>query len=310
MNQGQQGIFSDLVDAIDQYEVRLSSFANGALVIPPGAANHRVDAEMTFVADAKLWSIAPHTHLRGKSFEYTLQYPDGRKEVILSVPRYDFEWQTEYEYTQPLRVPKGSRIVSSAWYDNTASNRFNPNPDIDVTSAITELKIGEALVSLLLPDGSPSPVDSWQPGAFAMAPFAPRAVHELTHPRHGRGAEDQIDVGRALLHGGLLELGHAAHDAQHEPGLARLERAQLAELGEDLVLGLLADGAGVDEDQIGVGFHVGELVAMLAQQGERLLQILTLVAAQRVQLMPAPDEQPHTKRERDQGDQRCVMRDA
>jgi hypothetical protein len=113
-------------------EIRLSSFANGSFVIPPGAGNHRIDAEVTFVADAKLWSIAPHTHLRGKSFEYALEYPDGRKEVILSVPRYDFEWQTEYEYTQPLRVPKGTKLLATAHYDNSEANRSNPDPKAEV----------------------------------------------------------------------------------------------------------------------------------------------------------------------------------
>jgi hypothetical protein len=113
-------------------EIRLSSFANGSFVIPPGAPNHRIDAELTFVADVKLWSIAPHTHLRGKSFEYALEYPDGRKEVILSVPRYDFEWQTEYEYTQPLRVPKGTKLLATAHYDNSEANRNNPDPKAEV----------------------------------------------------------------------------------------------------------------------------------------------------------------------------------
>lgn len=88
-------------------EIRLSGLANGTFVIPPGAGNHRVDAELTFVADVKLWTLTPHTHLRGKSFEYALAYPDGRRDVILSVPRYDFAWQTEYEFAEPLRIPRG-----------------------------------------------------------------------------------------------------------------------------------------------------------------------------------------------------------
>jgi hypothetical protein len=66
-------------------EIRLAHFANGELLIPPGAPSHRVDSERSFVEDAKLWSIAPHAHLRGKSFEYRLAYPDGREEIVLSL---------------------------------------------------------------------------------------------------------------------------------------------------------------------------------------------------------------------------------
>jgi hypothetical protein len=113
-------------------EIRLVHFGNGGMVIPPGAANHRVDAEVSFVVDSKLWSIAPHTHLRGKSFAYELEYPDGRREPILSVPEYDFEWQTEYQLAEPLRVPKGSRLLATAHYDNSRQNRNNPDPAAEV----------------------------------------------------------------------------------------------------------------------------------------------------------------------------------
>ena len=113
-----------------------------------------------------------------------------------------------------------------------------------------------------------------------MAPFGARALDELGHARDGRGAEDEIDVGRALLHGRLLQLRHAAHDPHEQPGLARLQRPQLAELGEHLVLGLLADRTGVDEDEIGVRLAVGELVAMLAKQaGDPLGVVLVHLTA-------------------------------
>lgn len=113
-------------------EIRLSSFANSAFVIPAGAASHRVEAELTFEANAKLWAITPHTHLRGKSFEYALAYPDGRRETILSVPKYDFAWQTEYEFAEPLRIPQGTRLIAAAHFDNSRANRSNPDPGVDV----------------------------------------------------------------------------------------------------------------------------------------------------------------------------------
>jgi hypothetical protein len=114
-------------------EVRVSHFMNGTLTLPAGAPDVRVDADLSFVADATVWGIFPHTHVRGKKWEYVLELPDGTKKTVLSVPRYDFNWQTYYMFTEPLQVPKGSRLVSSAWYDNSAANKSNPDPKVDVT---------------------------------------------------------------------------------------------------------------------------------------------------------------------------------
>jgi hypothetical protein len=74
----------------------------------------------------------PHMHLRGKDFKYTVVYPDGRDEVILNVPRYDFNWQLSYEFTQPLTLPAGSRIDCVAHFDNSANNKYNPDPTQEV----------------------------------------------------------------------------------------------------------------------------------------------------------------------------------
>jgi len=115
-----------------QTEVRFASLVNGGLHIPPGAADQRVDAEMTVTQDITLWSMIPHTHVRGKKWIYDVTYPDGRKETLLSVPKYDFNWQTDYVFKQPLRLPKGSKLHATAWYDNSAANKSNPDPSKDV----------------------------------------------------------------------------------------------------------------------------------------------------------------------------------
>jgi hypothetical protein len=115
-----------------QTEVRFASLVNGSLHIPPGAADQRVDAEMTVGQDITLWSMIPHTHVRGKKWIYDVTYPDGRNETVLSVPKYDFNWQTDYVYKQPLRLPKGSKLHATAWYDNSAANKANPDPSKDV----------------------------------------------------------------------------------------------------------------------------------------------------------------------------------
>jgi hypothetical protein len=109
-------------------EMRASYFINARLEIPPGANDHRVDAQVTFPTAVRIYGILPHTHLRGKRWEYRLVTPDGKSESILSVPRYDFNWQTYYMFREPLAVPAGSRMESSVWYDNSAGNPSNPDP--------------------------------------------------------------------------------------------------------------------------------------------------------------------------------------
>jgi hypothetical protein len=108
-------------------EVYATAMMNPRFMIPAGAGNHPVEAKMEFVEDVTIYSLAPHTHLRGKAWEYTLTYPDGRSEIILSVPKYDFNWQTDYIFATPLRVPKGSILKSVAHYDNSKENKANPD---------------------------------------------------------------------------------------------------------------------------------------------------------------------------------------
>jgi hypothetical protein len=109
-----------------------TALVNGGLHIPPGAANHKIDAEATVNRDVLLWSMTPHTHVRGKRWAYEVIYPDGRRETILSVPNYDFEWQHEYVFKEPLKLPKGTKIHATAWYDNSRANKSNPDPTKDV----------------------------------------------------------------------------------------------------------------------------------------------------------------------------------
>jgi len=113
-------------------EMRFANLSNGSFVIPAGASDHVVNAEMTVTADMTLYRLLPHTHLRGKSWEYTAVYPDGRSEILLSVPRYDFNWQTDYVFSQPVKLPKGTKIRAVAHYDNSVANKSNPDPKVDV----------------------------------------------------------------------------------------------------------------------------------------------------------------------------------
>jgi hypothetical protein len=109
-----------------------ATLINGSLAIPPRAADHLVENTMTVNRDILLYSLVPHTHVRGKRWHYEATYPDGRKEVILSVPNYDFNWQHEYVFAQPLRMPAGTKIHARAWYDNSPANKSNPDPTKEV----------------------------------------------------------------------------------------------------------------------------------------------------------------------------------
>ena len=96
--------------------------------VPPGDPSHAVESSFTFEQDAHLLSLMPHMHLRGKDFTYEVEYPDHRKETLLSVPAFDFGWQTYYTLAQPLALPKGSTIHCLAHFDNSAQNPYNPDP--------------------------------------------------------------------------------------------------------------------------------------------------------------------------------------
>jgi peroxiredoxin len=109
-------------------EVKTRAIAQTLLMIPAGAGNHKVTASATFKKETLVLSLFPHMHLRGKSFEFQAVYPDGKREVLLSVPRYDFGWQSNYFLDKPLRLPAGSKIECTAFFDNSKDNPNNPDP--------------------------------------------------------------------------------------------------------------------------------------------------------------------------------------
>ena len=99
--------------------------------IPAGHSNYETSGELTFTGNADLVWFMPHMHLRGKDMTYSLIYPNGRTETLLSA-RFDFYWQLGYDVADPIRVPKGTKMVVVAHYDNSANNRNNPDPTQDV----------------------------------------------------------------------------------------------------------------------------------------------------------------------------------
>ncbi len=99
------------------------------LAIPPQSAAYVSEATMTLAQPARLLSLQPHMHVRGSSMKVQAFYPDARDEVLIDVPHYDFNWQTTYVLSKPAPLPKGTRLVSHAGYNNTANNKFNPDPN-------------------------------------------------------------------------------------------------------------------------------------------------------------------------------------
>lgn len=102
--------------------------ANESFAIPPGDPNYKSEAVITFAKPAKLVSIQPHMHLRGKSMEIKATYRTGKSEVLLDVPAYNFNWQTTYFLKKPVILPAGTRVDCVARFDNSPNNRFNPDP--------------------------------------------------------------------------------------------------------------------------------------------------------------------------------------
>ncbi|MEM7100894.1 MAG: hypothetical protein AAF541_21730 [Pseudomonadota bacterium] len=105
---------------------------NPTITIPPQEARHAEVAYYEFNEEAVLHDLVPHAHYRGVASKFELWHPDGHKETVLSVPNYDFNWQRTYEFVEPKRIPKGSRLVHTTWYDNSPNNPGNPNPEREV----------------------------------------------------------------------------------------------------------------------------------------------------------------------------------
>jgi hypothetical protein len=100
--------------------------------IPPGDANHEGHASMRFNEAVDLVFMQPHMHLRGKDMSVRLVYPDGKSEIVLDVPHYDFNWQLIYYEARPLHLPRGTLMEITAHWDNSANNPANPDPGAEV----------------------------------------------------------------------------------------------------------------------------------------------------------------------------------
>jgi len=111
-----------------QKEVRIAAALNFKFLIPPFHPNYPIAAEKKFKEDTLLYTMTPHMHYRGKAFRFTAHYPDGTEEILLDVPRYDFNWQIIYLLKQPKLLPAGTVVKIEGHFDNSADNPLNPDP--------------------------------------------------------------------------------------------------------------------------------------------------------------------------------------
>lgn len=113
-------------------ELETRPIMNMRFAIPPGDSNYKVESSFVFPEDGEIHSLMPHMHVRGKDFIYKATFPDGTSKVLLSVPKYDFAWQSYYILKEPVRAPKGTRIDCVAHFDNSTANKYNPDPKKEV----------------------------------------------------------------------------------------------------------------------------------------------------------------------------------
>ncbi len=97
-------------------------------LIPPGESNQEVSNCTTFQKDVMLMSYVAHMHFRGKDMRFEIERPNGRRETLLFVPHYSFAWQQIYRLREPVRVEKGARLIVTAHFNNSANNKWNPDP--------------------------------------------------------------------------------------------------------------------------------------------------------------------------------------
>ncbi len=137
--------------------LRRIDISNYLFLIPPGDADHRVTACYTFAQDVEFMSYTAHMHLRGRDMRFEAVHPDGRRETLLSVPNYDFNWQNEYQLRHPVPIEKGTRLEIIAHFDNSSNKAGNPNPGKVVRWGEPSYEeMMDGWIEFILPEGTPA----------------------------------------------------------------------------------------------------------------------------------------------------------
>ena len=197
---------------------------NPRFEIPPGDPSYRVDAERMLEQDEEVLELMPHTHVRGIGFKYEAVYPDGKKEVLLDVPHYDFNWQNSYVLAEPKLLPKGTTLHCEAFYNNSTSNLANPDPTQTVRwgeQTWEEMMIGYYDRALAGEDRSKHPVSA----AEARAPGLCRSLtRSWSSWPAGPGIANRL---RRVCQGCARETAAARSRVRDERGRQQLRGAAL-----------------------------------------------------------------------------------
>ena len=130
---GQTQIGYYTLKAPPEFIKRSTVISDFALKIPKGEARHKEIAYLEFPADAYIYTLYPHAHYRGWSVELKEKTADGKEAMLLSLPKYDFNWQRDYDPETPILIKKGTKLIATWIYDNSTDNKANPDAKIDVT---------------------------------------------------------------------------------------------------------------------------------------------------------------------------------
>ena len=142
-----------------RHEIRSMILLNPRIRIPAGAKEHKESASRVVSEDSLLYSVLVHAHYRGKKMVVAAYYPDGQTEILLSVPNYDFNWQTSYDLQEPKFIPAGTTLIQHQWWDNSAQNKANPDPTVEVTwgdQSFEEMLFGAYLMRVLKEEELPA----------------------------------------------------------------------------------------------------------------------------------------------------------
>jgi len=171
--------------------------------IPPFAKNYQLTGITGYRKPVTIYQFQPHAHHRGKDFTYTVVYPDGREQTVLSVPKFDHRWQMAYELETPLKLPAGSKLVVTAHYDNSKMNMHNPAPEKavyfrDMNQSWDEMFTPFIQYSIDDRDSSKTPMTTT---------FGPRTEEQPNTSQQEQGAEKAaLEIGEVV---GCLEADHA-----------------------------------------------------------------------------------------------------
>ena len=202
-------------------EVAAALAGNLLFTIPPHTANHELRAVYVVDQDINIVSFFPHMHLRGRDMTMTASFPDGRQETLLKVPAYDFNWQLFYYPKNTVALPRGTRLDLVAHYDNSSTNKNNPDPSKPVRfgeASTSEMMFG--MFEFTAADGvSPKPstersrmsalLSSFPQGsAFLIeVPFGKEPTLAVFHlPRSGDGSLYWTTVGPLIGPGPVQQL--------------------------------------------------------------------------------------------------------